>query len=317
MQKSFSTKNFVRRESTRIAGALLLYFLLSTLIFDGVPLVATLIMGESFTIFRDCTEPVFSDLLLMLSYVTSFAVPILILSRGSEVEWRFVRPKLRFLVLILPLLLAMLQVGTFVSSIFGPLFRAVGIRSYETGITLPDSTFRWVLFVVQYILLPAVFEELLFRGVILDRLRRFGELFAVLSSGVLFAVLHLQIAALPGVFLMAVCFGYLTVVSESLIPSMVLHALNNLLAIGDSLARQYLDSSMVQKIYSVIFIAGLMSVLLLTLEYMSERRKQNGRFQLKKPLSEEREERWRIFISLPMILFFFIAGRLMLIMERR
>jgi membrane protease YdiL (CAAX protease family) len=74
-------------------------------------------------------------------------------------------------------------------------------------------------------LLPAVVEEVAFRGVIQSSLQRVaGEREALLMQAALFSVLHLMPMMFISHFFMGLCFGYMRVRSKSLYPSMILHA---------------------------------------------------------------------------------------------
>lgn len=80
---------------------------------------------------------------------------------------------------------------------------------------------------------PAVCEELLFRGLMLSVLRRWmGQHFAVWVQGIVFSLLHLQPYGFLPRMLMGVAFGYLRISSGSLYPAMLAHFLNNALAVG-------------------------------------------------------------------------------------
>ena len=76
-----------------------------------------------------------------------------------------------------------------------------------------------------YSLAPAVFEEIAFRGIIFDRLRRaLGEREGWLVQAALFSVLHLSPVIFPTHFAMGLIFGWLRLRTRSLIPGMILHA---------------------------------------------------------------------------------------------
>ena len=82
----------------------------------------------------------------------------------------------------------------------------------------------WQLLVL-YSLAPAVLEEIAFRGIIFDRLRRvLGEREGWLVQAALFSVLHLSPVIFPTHFAMGLIFGWLRIRSRSLIPGMILHA---------------------------------------------------------------------------------------------
>lgn len=75
---------------------------------------------------------------------------------------------------------------------------------------------------------PAVCEELLCRGVLARALAvRIGPTRAVLVSAALFALLHMSPYRLVPTFLLGLSLGAITLASGSVIPAMVLHALNN------------------------------------------------------------------------------------------
>ncbi len=77
-------------------------------------------------------------------------------------------------------------------------------------------------------LMPAVWEELAFRGLIQGRLRAVvGNAEAIGLTAALFAIIHVQWLSLPYLFLLGVVLGILRARSNSLLPGMVLHALHN------------------------------------------------------------------------------------------
>ncbi|HVP39691.1 MAG TPA: type II CAAX endopeptidase family protein [Candidatus Saccharimonadales bacterium] len=79
--------------------------------------------------------------------------------------------------------------------------------------------------------MPAFFEELYFRGYLLDRLgRHWGPLGALLAQTALFAPLHGPAAPVAAV--LGLLNGTLVLVGGSLWPGMVLHLANNLLALA-------------------------------------------------------------------------------------
>lgn len=82
----------------------------------------------------------------------------------------------------------------------------------------------WQLLVL-YSLVPAVVEEIAFRGIIFDRLKRvLGEKEGWLVTAALFSVLHLAPVIFPTHFAMGLIFGWLRMRTGSLIPGMILHA---------------------------------------------------------------------------------------------
>lgn len=79
---------------------------------------------------------------------------------------------------------------------------------------------------------PAIGEELACRGVLaLGVERRLGAVAAALISAAAFAALHPSLARMPPMFLLGAVLATLTLRSGSVIPAMIAHALNNLVAL--------------------------------------------------------------------------------------
>ena len=107
---------------------------------------------------------------------------------------------------------------------------------------------------VVFALTPAICEELLFRGLLLSGLRKLGPTAAVVVTSLLFGLAHASVyRLLPTAFLGAV-IGLTRLRTRSIFPGMIIHALNNGLALallyysppwaGDLLARGTLPWSL-------------------------------------------------------------------------
>ncbi len=90
---------------------------------------------------------------------------------------------------------------------------------------------RWPFFVV-FALLPAVCEELAFRGFILTGLlRRFRPRTSIILSSFLFALFHMNVFQFLPSFFLGIVLGLVTVRSKSVFPAIVFHLLYNSLLI--------------------------------------------------------------------------------------
>lgn len=108
---------------------------------------------------------------------------------------------------------------------------AVGIVLEPLLRVLPDLTLdvgRGFWTMLSLIVLAPVFEELLCRGVVLGSLReRYGVTVAWLVSSLFFGVLHVQPVQVVSATVVGLILGYVYLATDSLWPSMILHALNN------------------------------------------------------------------------------------------
>ena len=88
-----------------------------------------------------------------------------------------------------------------------------------------------LLNVVVIAVLPAVLEELVFRGCVLRVLRPFGDGFALVVSAILFGLMHGNIRQIPFAVIVGMILGWLYVVTNSIWWPMAVHFINNALSV--------------------------------------------------------------------------------------
>lgn len=96
----------------------------------------------------------------------------------------------------------------------------------------PQSALQWASLLFIGALSPAICEELLFRGFILQGLR--GSVrpwVAVVVTALLFGLLHMSIYRLAGTTALGVIMGFLVLRTGSIYPAMLFHFVNNALAL--------------------------------------------------------------------------------------
>jgi membrane protease YdiL (CAAX protease family) len=95
---------------------------------------------------------------------------------------------------------------------------------------------RWWNYFLILGVIPAVFEELAFRGFILSGLeRRLSPWSSVVISSAFFALYHMNVFQAAPAFVMGAVLGTLTLWSRSVVPAMVFHLLYNTLLISPAL----------------------------------------------------------------------------------
>ncbi len=94
---------------------------------------------------------------------------------------------------------------------------------------LNDAIGRGGWAILMTVLLAPVFEEMLFRGLILESARqRWGASAAILISAVLFGLVHAPIwPQVVNAFIMGIMLGYIYVLTDSLLSVIIIHAVNN------------------------------------------------------------------------------------------
>lgn len=111
---------------------------------------------------------------------------------------------------------------------FGRLFEMWGVSS--TPSPIPLDNFGWyVLWLVLFALIPAFVEELIFRGVIFNGLKRgIGSLGAIFLSALIFALIHQNINQFIYPFIMGCVFALVLNKTENLVYPFLMHLFNNI-----------------------------------------------------------------------------------------
>jgi membrane protease YdiL (CAAX protease family) len=111
----------------------------------------------------------------------------------------------------------------------------------------------FALALVTRALLPAVCEEFAFRGYLQSSLAPLGAALAALLTGLLFGVMHFSVVRLIPLAVLGWIFAIAAERSGSILPSIVMHFLNNAV----SLALTYFVQMPDQWSYSPLVVAGL------------------------------------------------------------
>ncbi|MBR4257390.1 MAG: CPBP family intramembrane metalloprotease [Clostridia bacterium] len=126
--------------------------------------------------------------------------------------------------------LGIIYFGQYVAVIVSDLLSGAGVDTSSGAYTERDiglMIFRFVYISV----FPAILEELLTRGIVLGELLPYGKGFAVVVSGAVFALMHMNLVQFPFTFLAGVAMAYAALYCGSLRVSMLLHFTNNFLSV--------------------------------------------------------------------------------------
>lgn len=100
---------------------------------------------------------------------------------------------------------------------------------------LASESYDTISMFLYTVLFAPVVEELIFRGLILRGMEKYGKVFAILISSILFGLFHGNIVQGPYAFAVGLVLGY-TAAEYNIGWAMVLHMINNLI-LGDTLPR--------------------------------------------------------------------------------
>lgn len=162
--------------------------------------------------------------------------------------------------------------------IFEFISKYTGFKGLENPVesAKTDTVASTVILVILTVVIAPVFEELIFRGVILSNLRRYGDKFAIVSSAIVFGIFHRNFHQFPYTLALGIVLGYITVRANSAKPAMVIHAIYNVLGISslylaDNEVYEKMTQTGVQympttgKEVSIFILMGLQSLIIIGL----------------------------------------------------
>ena len=123
------------------------------------------------------------------------------------------------LLLLVPVIAFINYFSSFLLFDFTPQQSVVSIKD-ENSITISK--------ILSLCLLAPVIEEIYFRGILLSTIKLIiGPFWAVLLSSFYFSIIHLNILVSPTLFVLGITLGVIAILTKSVLPSIILHALFN------------------------------------------------------------------------------------------
>jgi len=116
------------------------------------------------------------------------------------------------------------------TNVFVDFLSIVGYQSPISEIVIPNFE-TYILYVFLICVCPAVFEDLLFRGTILNGLKENGKHKAVIISALFFMLMHGGPDQTIHQFILGVVFGYALIASGSIWVPIIMHFINNFVAV--------------------------------------------------------------------------------------
>ncbi len=165
--------------------------------------------------------------------------------------------------------MATAMVANYATDILQQNFSIFGIENTKVMSESTNTFFENILYFVSTAIVPAFAEEFAFRGIIMGTLRKYGDVFAIITSSVMFGIMHGNIVQIPFAFILGLVFAYIDCKTNSIIPSIIIHFINNFYSVMMDILRNSGDlndrktTSFYFLIISVFCILGIISFLYL------------------------------------------------------
>lgn len=139
--------------------------------------------------------------------------------------------------LMFPLILMGLGVCGFSNAVVsgaGAILQNIGFRYDVKTTELPTNVFGIILSFVATAITPALVEEFAMRGAVMGALRKFGDSFAIITSALIFGLMHGNLVQVPFAFILGLFFGFAVIKTGTIWTAVIIHFLNNLFSISFS-----------------------------------------------------------------------------------
>lgn len=243
----------VRGAASWCAIAALFYLLVRSLLYAGISAALGLVQTGASLAKPIGISDVTVGLLQLLIGLGAILIPLWAMLRFTRLQpedLRIVLPAPWSPAFCLPVFLGLANTANLAGALLSHL---LGIEN-TTSILPSDGAELFVQFVVLCIL-PAITEELFFRGALQGLLRPCGSAAAIFGPALLFALLHLDPIQGLTALVCAVFLGWLAERSGSILPGMLLHFVNNCIAFLNLYLRLYApnDLSFAIELFVLLF----------------------------------------------------------------
>lgn len=184
----------------------------------------------------------------------------------------------------------------------GAIFENLGFKYNLSESQLPGGAVGFLIFAIATAVVPAMVEEFGCRGVLIGVLHPMGDGFAVITSAVVFGVLHGNFTQIPFAFLVGLVLGYIRIKSGSLLVCILVHFINNFVSVVLSYLRNSVSIYTLNICY-VIFLAVCLALGFIGIKKLNE--KEKAEIKPAKTLSPERDKlKW--FLTSPWMVVFIV-----------
>jgi len=227
---------------------------------------------------------------------------------GGPISFSFKLPKNTFALLAVGLCIVQLSVFLYIAFNHG-LYSVFGIESQVSSESyFPQTAAGIIVFFLAAVVAPSIFEEFIFRYVMLNYLKKYGNAFAIITTSVLFGFAHARVSAFIYATAIGLFSAYIAIKTKSVWFPVILHAAVN----GMTFVFQYLSSQLLseQTLVDIIHFAYLSFISAVSFVYLLVlviRRKNTGLAAPGKHIYISNGRKLLLFFNAASLLFFILT----------
>lgn len=174
----------------------------------------------------------------LIQIIVMFAIPMLLYTLFVSKSYNKTfsdtgLKKISFKIIIISFILgvALYIINTFVADLFQIIIQVFGYENISSSQTITLDYGTLLKEFVLSAILPAICEEFLHRGIMLMTSRKYhNPRIALITSSLIFGLIHLNINQFFYAGILGLMIGYVALISDSIIPCMIIHFMNNFLS---------------------------------------------------------------------------------------
>ena len=211
------------RKKYNIAAAVLL---VNIVIFNGLAL-GSAFFGDSPVWNSEFFSTAFSCCVPIISEITAIIVGIKVL--GVDFKPLITRNGFNggTVLKLMTLALGLQTAASIIASIIASVLKSFGLEPRPVDLSATESLPANLLMYFYACLLGPVLEELLYRGVLLQSMRKYNERFAIFLSAAIFGLMHQNYQQFILGFLIGIPLAVVTIQSGSIVPAIFTHIVVN------------------------------------------------------------------------------------------
>ncbi len=175
------------------------------------------------------------EFISIFSAILATIIPLIICSVLSKDKIKNIinlkKIKISYLFPVVFVGMAVSMVANFASDILATNFSLFNLKNTVSFSNQTNSTKDVIIYIISTAIIPAICEELIFRGVFLGILRKYGDCFAIIASSLVFAGIHGNISQIPFTFIFGLILAFSVCKTNSILPAIIIHFINNLYSV--------------------------------------------------------------------------------------
>ncbi len=242
-----------KKRFSRIFLSLFVYQLLTLVLVNGAAVVASFIWGEG------AAEKLSYTVLLIINSIAAYAIafPVLFLMQRRLRSTERTKTNISFGKFMLIFLVA--EAFMYIGNIIGTTVNDV--ISVIIGAPIDNSTADMIINTPIYVIIPIavvigpIFEELIFRKLMIDKLGMYGDKLAIVVSAIAFGIFHGNLYQFFYAAMLGLVLGYIYTRTGNILYPIALHMLINLF--GSAVPMLFYDELIAYEEYAQQMIEGV------------------------------------------------------------